>query len=238
MGSAVSVPPLSELAAVPRLEPGDHLTRMEFERRYTAMPSALKAELIEGIVYMPSPVRLTKHGKQHSWLMAWLATYEAETPGTESADNATIRLDLENEPQPDGLLRLVEQCGGQSRIDEDGYVAGAPELVVEVASSSAAYDVHEKKRAYRRNGVQEYLVWLVEDGSIEWWELAAGEYVALPRDERGVLKSKAFPGLWLDAPALLAGRLADVLRMGREGASSREHVEFVQLKSGDGFNGV
>ena len=38
------------------LEHGDHLTREEFERRYEAMPHVRKAELIEGVVYMPSPV--------------------------------------------------------------------------------------------------------------------------------------------------------------------------------------
>jgi Uma2 family endonuclease len=213
---------------IPRLEPGDHLTRPEFERRYKAMPSALKAELIEGIVYMPSPVRLTKHGRQHAWLMGWLTQYEALTPGTESADNATLRLDLENEPQPDGLLRILEEHGGQSRIDEDGYVVDGPELVVEVASSSAAYDVHEKKRAYRRNGVREYLVWLVEDDRLEWWELTEGEYVPLQLDAAGHVKSRVFPGLWLDCASLLVGNLAAVLETVRQGAQSPEHAAFVK----------
>lgn len=176
---------------------------------------------------MPSPVRITKHGKQHGWIMAWLGTYEAETPSTESADNSTIRLDLENEPQPDGLLRIVEERGGQSRIDEDGYVVAAPELVVEVASSSASYDVHEKKRVYRRNGVREYLVWLVDDKRIEWWELVEGEFLSLPADERGVVRSRIFPGLWLDTSALLDGDLAQVLKTVRSGTKSGEHAEFV-----------
>lgn len=210
-----------------RLEPGDHLTRSEFERRYHAMPSKIKAELIEGIVYMPSPVRLTKHGKPHGWLMGWLAQYEALTPGTETADNSTVRLDLENEPQPDGLLRILEECGGQSRIDEEGYVVESPELIVEVTASSVAYDVHEKKRAYRRNGVREYLVWLVEENRIEWWELANDEYVSLPPDENGSIESRVFPGLRLDVPAVLAGDLARVLETVRKSADSPEHAEFV-----------
>ena len=227
MASVASIPAPTARHKLLRLEPGDHLTRTEFERRYAAMPASVKAELIEGVVHIPSPVRITKHGKQHGWIMAWLGTYEAETPSTESADNSTIRLDLENEPQPDGLLRIVEERGGQSRIDEDGYVVAAPELVVEVASSSASYDVHEKKRVYRRNGVREYLVWLVDDKRIEWWELVEGEFLSLPADERGVVRSRIFPGLWLDTSALLDGDLAQVLKTVRSGTKSVEHAEFV-----------
>lgn len=228
MVPVASLPQPALRREIPRLEPGDHLSRAEFERRYAAMPASIKAELIEGVVHMPSPVRITKHGKQHSWLMGWLIQYESRTPGVESADNSTIRLDLDNEPQPDGMLRILEGRGGQSRIDADGYVVAAPELVAEVASSSASYDVHEKKRAYRRNGVREYLVWLVEDERIEWWELVDGEYVSLPADEAGVIRSGVFSGLWLDAAALLQGNLAQVLETVRAGTHSPEHGELLQ----------
>ena len=120
------------------LENGDRLTRHEFERRYHAMPHLKKAELIEGVVYVPSPLRYRRHGRPHSLIIGWLAAYEAVTPEVESADNVTVRLDLDNEPQPDALLRIDEACGGQSRISEDDYVEGAPELIVEIASSSAS----------------------------------------------------------------------------------------------------
>jgi Uma2 family endonuclease len=143
---------------MPPLENGDRLTRAEFERRHAAMPRLKKAELIEGVVYMPSPVRFKKHAKPHAVLVTWLGTYEAATSGVELADNATVRLDLDNEPQPDALLRILPEAGGQSDDSADDFVEGAPELVAEAASSSASYDVHEKKRAYRRNRVQEYLV--------------------------------------------------------------------------------
>jgi Uma2 family endonuclease len=124
-------------------------------------------------------------------------------------DNATVRLDMDNEVQPDALLRLKQ--GDTSRISEDGYVEGAPELVVEIAGSSAAYDLHDKLRVYRRNGVQEYIVWQVCEGQIDWFELREGEYVPLAADESGTLNSRAFPGLRLAAPAMLQGDLAAVL---------------------------
>jgi hypothetical protein len=123
------------------LEPGDRLTRPEFERRYGAMPHLKKAELIEGVVYVPSLVRHEGHGRQHSALNCWLAVYGASTPGVEVSDNATVRLDLDNEPQPDLLLRIVS--GGQSHVDSDGFISGAPELVAEIASSSVAYYYNE-----------------------------------------------------------------------------------------------
>ena len=196
---------------MPPLENGDRLTRAEFERRYAAMPHLKKAELVEGIVHRPSPVRLKKHAKPDASIVTWLGTYEAATPGIELADNATVRLDLDNEPQPDVLLRILPEAGGQSHDSADDYVAGAPELVAEVASSSASYDVHEKKRAYRRNQVQEYLVWLVDERRLEWWALRESDYVPLLVDD-GLIKSQVFPGLWLDTKALVNGQSAEVLK--------------------------
>lgn len=205
------------------LENGDRLSRVEFERRYQLMPQIKKAELIEGVVYLASPVRATKHGNPHSYIIAWLVTYEAATPNVMVCDNATVRLDLENEPQPDGLLRLNEAVGGQSRITEDDYLEGAPELIVEVAASSASYDLHDKLRAYRRNGVKEYLVWLVQQQQFRWYELREGEYRLQEPDENGILKSWVFPGLWLDVQALLAGQMQRVLAVLQEGIISQEH---------------
>lgn len=217
---------------VPPLEPGDRLTRDEFERRYEAMPKLKKAELIEGIVYMPSPVRHRRHGRPHTHLISWLTHYEAGTPGVETGENSTVRLDLDNEPQPDALLLIDPACGGQARISADDYIELAPELVAEVASSSASFDLNTKLNVYRRNGVREYVVWRVLDRAIDWFVLRADQYVQLPADDRGVLKSEVFPGLWLDAPALVRGDLVQVLTVVQQGLATPEHQAFVAKLAG------
>lgn len=175
---------------------------------------------------MPSPVSAKSHGAPHADLVTWLGVYRSHTPGTELADNATVRLDWDNEPQPDTLLRILPACGGQSR-DEDGYVTSAPEWIGEVAASSVSYDLHDKKEAYRRNGVREYVVWRVEDRAIEWFVLRGGQYEPLPRTDDGVCRSEIFPGLWLDTEALLAGDMQRVLAVLQQGIDSPEHTEFV-----------
>jgi Uma2 family endonuclease len=207
----------------PLLEPGDRLSRDEFERRYDRMPQVKKAELIEGIVYMPSPVRVKKHAEPHSHLAGWLVLYAAETPGVGCFDNATIRLDLDNEPQPDLVLMKLPAKGGQARISEDDYIEGAPELVVEIVGSSRAYDLHQKKGAYRRNGVREYLAWITSEQRLIWWELREAEYQEIPPGSDGLRKSGAFPGLWLDAAAFLRGDLKAGLATLRQGLDSPEH---------------
>ncbi len=211
---------------LPPLSSGDRLTRAEFERRYRAMPHVKKAELIEGVVYMPSPVSAS-HSQAHGDVMSWLGVYRMATPGVALHDNATVRLDTDNEVQPDALLRLTR--GGRSQISADNYLTGAPELIVEVAGSSAAIDLHDKLRVYRRNGVQEYVVWQIYDERIDWFTLQEGQYVPLPAgpDETGVIRSQVFPGLWLDVPALLAGDLAQVLAVLQQGLASEEHAAFV-----------
>ena len=213
---------------IPPLESGDHLTRHEFERRYQARPDIKKAELIEGVVYMPSPVRARSHGGPHGQIIGWLATYCAATPCVEFYDNTTVHLDLDNEPQPDALLRLEPAAGGNSRVSAEDYIEGAPELIVEIAASSASYDLHEKLRVYRRNGVQEYVVWRVYDKQVDWFQLIQGEYVPLAPDENGVIHSQAFPGLRLPAQALLAGDLAAVLAELQKGLETAEHAAFVE----------
>src|SRR5262245_19526551 len=118
-------------AIVPPLENGDHLTREEFERRYEAMPETTKAELINRVVYMSSPVRHRKHGKPHGKMMTWLGTYYAATRGVDFGDNDTLKIDADNEPQPDAILRIEEACGGRSRVGKNDYLEGVPELIVE-----------------------------------------------------------------------------------------------------------
>jgi Uma2 family endonuclease len=210
------------------LENGDRLTRAEFERRYHAMPNVKKAELIEGRVYMSSPVRARKHGKPHAAIIGWLFNYCQATPGIELMDNATVRLDADNEPQPDACLRIEEMAGGQSRITADDYIEGAPELVVEVAASTASYDLYEKKQVYRRNGVQEYLVWRVVDRAFDWFVLQEGVYVNLPIDPDGMMRSQVFPGLWLAVTDLLALNLTEVVAGLKLGLESKDHQAFRQ----------
>ena len=212
---------------IPPLESGDRLTRREFERRYKAMPRIKKAELIEGAVYMPSPVSAI-HSESHVQITTWLGTYCAATPGIRAGDNATVRLDVDNEVQPDALLRLEPQAGGHSRISADGYVEGAPELIVEIAASSATYDLRDKLRVYRRNGVQEYLVWQVYDNRLDWFRLSEGEYVPVTPDAEGVIRSQVFPGLHLAVDKLLEGDLAVVLAELQKGLATPEHAAFVE----------
>ena len=209
------------------LENGDRLTRIQFERRYSAMPKLKKAELIEGIVYIGSPVRVRSHGQPHAAIMAILSAYWIATPGVDIGNNSTVRLDLDNEPQPDILLRI--ESGGRSIVSDDDYVEGAPELIVEIAPSSAAYDLHDKKQVYRRNGVQEYIVWQVFENKLDWFSLQSGEYVLLQPDDNGVVRSLVFPGLWLFVPSLLAGEMVKAIALLQLGLTSPEHAQFIEL---------
>ncbi len=222
--SPVAAPMLK--AKLPPLEQGDTLSREEFELRYHAMPNLKKAELIEGVVHLPSPVRWNQHARPQYRLCQWLANYEDATPGVEGADNATVRLDLDNEPQPDATLLIQPRCGGQSVIDADGYVAGAPELVAEIAASTASFDLHTKFRVYRRTGVREYLVWRVLDQEVDWFVLRGSQFERLMPDADGCLKSEVFPGLWLSVPHLLAANFRMVGTVLQNGLQSAEHAAF------------
>ncbi len=212
---------------VPALRAGDRLPRAEFERRYAAMPDLKKAELVEGVVYMGSPVSYVRHGLPESHFGAWLTFYRVRTPDIAAVDNCTVRLDHDNEPQPDLLLRIPERAGGTSRVTADGFLEGPPELVIEVAASSVSYDLHDKLRAYRRNGVQEYLVHRVDDGEVDWFALDGGAYVRRVPDAEGLLRSDVFPGLWLDVAALLRGDLARLQTVVERGCATDAHRAFV-----------
>jgi Uma2 family endonuclease len=220
-------PAEAETAAPPPLNSGDRLSRAEFERRYNAHPEIKKAELVEGVAYVSSPVRVQHHGEPHAHLTTWAGVYAAATSGVRLTDNATLRLDFENEVQPDVALYLEPAYGGKAHITEDDYLEGAPELVVEVAASSAAYDLHDKRRAYARNGVQEYLVLQVYEQRIDWFALREGVYEPLVADDQGLLRSQVFPGLWLQPAALWAGNLGALLAALQQGLESEEHAAFV-----------
>lgn len=226
VASTIRQPHSGPTATCPPLENGDRLTREEFECRYDAMPHLKKAELIEGVVYLGSPVRVNVHGAPNSILVTCLGTYQAHTRGTEAADNTTVRLDLDDELQPDAFLRILPEFGGQSQTSDDGYVEGAPELVAEIAASSVSLDLHAKKEVYRKSGVREYLVWRVLDAHIDWWILRNDRYVPLAPDENGIIRSQTFPGLWLDVPALLRSDSTRVLEALQQGLASAEHTNF------------
>ncbi len=205
---------------------GDRLTRAEFERRYQNHPEIKKAELIEGVVYMPSPVKFERHAIPHHALITWTGNYLAATPKVQGGDNATVRLDNLNEVQPDILLRLDAAVGGRSRIGEDDFIEGPPELIIEVAATSANYDMHDKKRVYARSGVAEYLVVLTFDREVHWFVLREGEFERLTPGEDGILRSEVFPGLWLDVEALWRQDLAALLGVLQRGIYSEAHAAF------------
>ncbi|WP_198804827.1 Uma2 family endonuclease [Leptolyngbya sp. BL0902] len=210
----------------PPLESGDRLTRPEFERRYATAP-VTQAELIEGVVYVASPLRFQQHAEPHSRIHGWVWTYQVMTPGLSLGIEPTVRLDWNNELQPDVVLLINEAAGGQTRVDADGYLEGTPELVIEIAASSAAIDLGAKKQAYRRNGVAEYLVWQAFEQKIDWYHLTEGDYQPLPIDNEGVIRSQRFPGLWLATGAILSGDMAQVLTVLQRGLRSPEHQAFV-----------
>ncbi|GBO55521.1 hypothetical protein APA_3672 [Pseudanabaena sp. lw0831] len=190
------------------LENGDLLNRIEFERRYTAS-NIKKAELIEGIVYVASPLRFTPHAEPHGRIIGWLIAYQAMASVLKVGIEPTVRLDADNEPQPDAVLFRL---GGNAQVDEDGYITGAPELIVEIAASTVSYDLHAKKRAYERNGVKEYIVWRTLDQAIDWFILENGKYVELIPGTKGIIHSHEFYGLRLNVAAILNGDMSAVLK--------------------------
>ncbi|WP_346291920.1 Uma2 family endonuclease [Sphaerothrix gracilis] len=220
----VNRPVQSPSSSVPPLTNGDRLTRHEFERRYAH--TDVQAELIEGTVYMPpAALRFRSHAKPHGFLITWLGLYQAFTPGVELGIEPTVRLDLDNEFQPDGVLLIA---GGQAKLTSDDYIEGPPELVVEIAASSVAIDLYAKKNAYRRNGVQEYIVWQAFENKLNWFYLEEGNYGLAEPDAAGVIKSRVFPGLWLAVAALQQGQMQTVLATAQQGIAAPEHQAFVQ----------
>jgi Uma2 family endonuclease len=223
---AVPTEPIDGNGAIPPLKDGDRLSRDEFERRYNAMPQLKKAELIEGVVSVPSPVGCEHHGEPHSTLGGWFFLYRARTRGVRLADNASVRLDLGNMPQPDCLLFISPDCGGRVRIDEDDYVYGAPDLIAEIAASSAHHDLNAKRQVYQREGVREYIIWRVLEGRLDWFVLREAGYEPLAPGDDGILRSTIFPGLWLDPAALLRDDCDTLLEVLERGLDTPEHAAF------------
>ena len=222
--SRLTRPPSKE-STLPPLEPGDHLDQETFHRRYEAMPEDFRAELIGGIVFMPSPVS-RPHGRTHSLVIRWLGAYEDATPGVEVLDNATNILDEESEPQPDSCLFILPEKGGQVR-DVGGYVTGAPEWMGEIAYSTDAIDLHLKKGDYERAGVKEYTVVALRQAKVFWFIARRGKFKELALGRDGVFRSEVLPGLWLDPGALLRHDSRRLLAVLRHGLATPEHAAFV-----------
>jgi Uma2 family endonuclease len=211
---------------LPPLVDGEHLDQSTFHERYEAMPPETQAELVGGVVYMPSPLR-QDHGKEGRNIGGWLFYYQMCTPGVDGEDNATVKLDRKGEPQPDCQLRIPKELGGRSYVDDEGYVAGAPELVVEIARSSRKFDLNAKKIDYERAGVVEYVVVELKPDRIHWFIRRGSHFEDLLPGADGIYRSEVFPGLWLDADALFAEDRRRLIRVLKRGLRSPEHAAFV-----------
>jgi Uma2 family endonuclease len=162
------------------------------------------------MVFVASATRTTIHGAPHGLVVMWLRAYAGKTPGVQSSLQGTVYLDVDSEVQPDAFLFWPPPRGTRARLDEKGYVDGVPDLIVEIAASSASYDLHAKKEAYRRAGVPEYIVWRTLDRQIDWFRLRNGAYVRVEPDAGGIIESEVFPGLRLAVDSMLAGDVAGV----------------------------
>ena len=216
---------VSTTSRFPSFENGDRMTRADFHFIYDKMPDDFRAELVGGVVYVASPLK-RRHGTSHVHLGGVLAMYVAHTLGTEAADNATILLGDEGEPQPDLFVRILPEFGGQSQTTDDDYVAGAPEFVLEIAVSSRAIDLHAKHDDYRRYGVREYLVVCVQDRQFRWFDLNADCELNIDADK--VLRARTFPGLWIDSDALWTDDHSRLLTTLQQGLATTEHAEFAK----------
>ena len=210
---------------IPPLEAGDRIDQPTFHQRYEAMPHGTRAELIGGVVHMPSPLK-RPHGRMHYRVIRWIGDYEDKTPGIETLDSATNILGAENEPQPDVCLRILSDKGGQTS-EKDDYIVGPPELIVEVASSTESIDLHGKKADYERYGAREYLVVALRQRRVFWFISKNESFSNLAPGSDGILRSEVFPGLWLDPAALLADDVGRVRAVLAAGLASPEHAAFV-----------
>jgi Uma2 family endonuclease len=191
------------------------------------MPADFCAELIGGIVLVPSPLS-QEHGVYHALVMGWVSNYWIATPGTQARDNATIILGESSEPQPDAALIIEPSYGGRTGFSADGYATGPPELIVEIASSRESTDLHAKRRDYERAGVWEYVVVVLRQRAVRWFVLHEHTYQEAEADAVGNIRSAVFPGLWLDVPALLRLDGLQVMDTLRQGLATPEHARFVR----------
>jgi Uma2 family endonuclease len=207
------------------LKDGDHLDRKTDHARYEAMPESFRPELIGGFVYLRSQVnRLQSRSKVR--LLAWLSSYETATPGVEADGTTTVLLGDHSEPEPDASLVLITPGMSQTWIEDD-YLAGAPELVLELGMTPAGIELHQLREDYQQAGVREYLVVVQRPAQVLWFVSRGGQFQELAPGSDGILRSEVFPGLWLDPAALLHLDGARVLEVLRQGLATPEHAAFV-----------
>ena len=217
--------PATPATPLPPLVPGQRLDRATFHERYAAMPPRTRAELIGGIVNMPSPMSLD-HGDENGPVFIWLDYYGEYTPGVRPNLGSSLLLDNLGEPQADCSLRILPEHGGQVR-HEGGYIVGAPELIVEIARSSRRIDLGPKKADYERAGAREYVVFELDPDRVHWFILRAGRFEPLPPGPDGLFRSEVFPGLWLDPVAVFAGDRVRMRAAVDRGVATPEHAAFV-----------
>ncbi|MGE3539484.1 MAG: Uma2 family endonuclease [Candidatus Tectimicrobiota bacterium] len=212
---------------LPLLEAGGHLDQRTFHERYLAMPPTFRAELIGGVVFVPSPLSWG-HGSHHALSITWLVQYTLSTPGTQVGDTTTTILSESSELQPDGVLIITPEAGGRTRLSDEGYTTGPPEFILEIASSSASIDLHAKRRDYEQAGVLEYVVVVLRQRAIRWFVWQSGAYQEQSPDADGIFRSQVFPGLWLHADALLQLNGTTVMEVLQQGIATPAHAAFVQ----------
>lgn len=242
-----SVARITTPPTVPPLRDGDRLARAEFLRRYAASKDVLRAELLGGVVYVNArrvrrngkeaavpPIAGGHHGLPQSRVHFWLEHYALHTPGVEASAPTSLHLPTEDSlPEPDALLFVLPECGGRAGVRDDDYVHGSPDLVVEVANTTGGRDAGLKADIYAADGVPEYLVWRTQEQAVEWYRLTRRrKYAPLAADAAGIVRSLAFPGLWLDVPALVALDRAMVFATAQQGIASPEHAAFVAKLAG------
>jgi Putative restriction endonuclease len=212
-------------AAPALLVEGQKLDQSTFHDRYEAMSPGTRAELINGVVYMPGPVG-PEHGRALVPTLVWLSYYQENTPGVEVLDNTSTALYPKGEPQPDAQLRILPEYGGRTQTKRR-LIRGVPEMVVEVSHASRFTDLGPKFDEYERVGVLEYTVLALEPNEILWFELRQGRLVELPPSSDGLFRSGVFPGLWLDPAALMAGDTRRLREVVDAGLATPEHAAFV-----------
>ncbi len=211
---------------LPPLVNGARLDQSTFHARYEAMPPSTRAELVGGVVYMPSPMS-SDHGDESRNVAGWLFHYQWKTPGVQGGDGATAKLFKQSEPQPDHHLRIPAALGGHTRVDAGGYMVGPPELIVEVSRSSRSFDLKQKKADYERAGVLEYVVVEIDPDRIHWFLRSGNRFKRHAPGADGVHRSKPFPGLWLDSKALYAEDRDRLIAVLEQGLATPDHAAFV-----------
>ena len=210
---------------VPPFEDGDVMDQPTFHALYLETPKGFRAELIEGVVQMPSPVQ-RRHAQPSRKVSQWLGAFADATEGTDAFNEITAILAKDSEPQPDHSLIVLPEAGGQTSVSSEDYVIGAPELALEVSNTSVLIDLHAKKQMYDKYGVREYIVVETKRRVVHWFVRRVDQFVPLKVDADGILKSKCFPGLWLESSALFDRSAARLLTTLKLGLATPEHAKF------------